>query len=49
MLKYSDHDVAYDYKFSELAKRVVLHNTRKHQVGEPINYPHQWEIGLEKT
>ena len=48
-LKYSEHDVADEDKFLELAKRVFIQSTGTNPVGEPINQPLQWAIGLEKT
>jgi hypothetical protein len=48
-LKYSDHDVADEDKFLELAKRVFVQSTGTNPVGEPINQPLQWATGLEKT
>jgi hypothetical protein len=48
-LKYSDHDVADEDKFLELAKRVFVQSTGTNLVGESINQPLQWATGLEKT
>jgi hypothetical protein len=47
-LKYSDQNVAYEDKFSELAKRVFLQKKDTNQVGELIDQSYQWETGLEK-
>jgi hypothetical protein len=47
-LKYSDHDVADEAKFPELAQRVFTQTTGTTRVGEPINQPYQWATGLEK-
>jgi hypothetical protein len=48
-LKYSDHDVADEDKFLELAKRVYMETVGTNPFGEPISQPLQWETGLEKT
>jgi len=48
-LKYSDHDVADIEKFLELAKRVYLEIVVTNPVGEPIDQPLRWAMGLEKT
>jgi hypothetical protein len=48
-LKYSDHDVADEDKFLELAKRVYMETVGTNPFGEPIDQPLQWETGLEKT
>jgi hypothetical protein len=47
-LKYSDHDVADEAKFLELAKRVFIQTTGTNRVGEPIDQPYQWATGLQK-
>jgi hypothetical protein len=48
-LKYSDHDIADEAKFPELAQRIFIHTMSTNRVGEPINHPYQWETRMEKT
>jgi hypothetical protein len=48
-LKYSDHDVADEAKFLELAQRVFIQTIGTTHLEEPINHPYQWETELEKT
>jgi hypothetical protein len=48
-LKYSDHNIAYEDKFLELAKRVYMETVGMSRFGELLDHPLQWETGLQKT
>jgi hypothetical protein len=48
-LKYSDHDVADETKYPELAPQVFMQKIVVNQLGETITQPHQWATGLDRT
>jgi hypothetical protein len=48
-LKYSDHEVADETKYPELAPHVFMHKVVVNQLRETITQPHQWVTGLNKT
>jgi hypothetical protein len=47
-IKYSDQDVTDTDKFPKFTKRVYLQTVGVNVIGEPIEQPLQWAIGLEK-
>jgi hypothetical protein len=48
-LKYSDHDVADDTKYPELAPQVFMQKIVVNQLRETITQPHKWATGLDRT
>jgi hypothetical protein len=48
-LKYSNHDVADETKYPELAPQVFMQKIVVNQLGETITQPHQWATGLDRT
>jgi hypothetical protein len=48
-LKYSDHDVADETKYPELAPQVFMQKIVVNQLGETITQPHQWALDWTET
>jgi hypothetical protein len=48
-LSFSDHDVEYDTKYTELAPQVFMQKIVVNQLGQSITQPHEWATRLDIT
>jgi hypothetical protein len=48
-IRYSDHDIADETKYLELAPQVFIQKLIVNQLRETITQPHQWATGLDRT